>query len=548
MHRHSTHTHDCYPFLNHARSSALHTALQHYARAQGVLLHQEFGVPFVLYEAASGHWLATSANDPFETPLPQLPPETVRALAHDGPAAVRTVAPGDYQLSLVLYEANKPRVLAAARFVGLAATGAQAEGESRWLRQWLDAVGQRMRLTDQLTQRVAVEDPHSQTTSAWGGLVALDQVMRRLRMHKEPVKNFKRIVETAFELVPVQSLICLAPAPTAEPVVQGEQLLSAEECRAVADALATCADFKESEPFFYSRSKNPPWGNRFPAIETLLALPLLEAAPHGWLIAVNKGKARHSVPGSAGAAPAFRSSDAALLLPFVALLRLQCVAGGRYQELKELVVGLARSLTAAIDAKGTYTYGHSERVARIALELGHALQLGADELSDLYLAGLLHDVGKIGVPDDILRKKEPLSLDEFEAIKQHVTIGYAILADLRPIRHLLPGVLHHHEHWDGKGYPEGLEGAKIPFLARILAVADAYDAMSTDRPYRTAMPFAKVEERLRAGAGVQWDPSVIEALLKCRHKIHAIRQRGVGESLRQALDGVLRSKGSTNVL
>jgi HD-GYP domain-containing protein (c-di-GMP phosphodiesterase class II) len=141
-----------------------------------------------------------------------------------------------------------------------------------------------------------------------------------------------------------------------------------------------------------------------------------------------------------------------------------------------------------------------------------------------------------------------LTPEEFEHVKEHVLIGYKILAELRPIRNLLPGVLYHHESYDGTGYPEGLQGEAIPLMARILAVADSYDAMSTSRPYRTAMAYDRVEEILRNGAGTQWDRRVVEAFLRCRQMIHAIRQRGVGESLRFALDGALRSGDNSQAL
>jgi HD-GYP domain-containing protein (c-di-GMP phosphodiesterase class II) len=213
----------------------------------------------------------------------------------------------------------------------------------------------------------------------------------------------------------------------------------------------------------------------------------------------------------------------------------------RHQDLKELLVGLTRSLTAALDAKDRYTFGHSERVARIAVELGREMRLDPDQLGDIYLAGLLHDVGKIGIRDAVLQKTEVLSAEEQEHIQEHVTIGYSILADLRPIRNLLPGVLYHHERFDGKGYPDGLAGEEIPLLARILAVADAYDAMSQSRPYREPLPNREVEERLLAGAGSQWDKQVVDAFCRCRQKIYAIRQRGVGDSLTFAIDRALRS-------
>jgi len=235
-------------------------------------------------------------------------------------------------------------------------------------------------------------------------------------------------------------------------------------------------------------------------------------------------------------------------MPFAGLLEMHSRGANRYQDLKELLVGLTRSLTSALDAKDSYTFGHSERVARIAVELGRELGLSGDEVSDIYLTGLLHDVGKIGIRDAVLSKPGPLTPEEFEHIKQHVVIGYKILADLRPIRNLLPGVLYHHERYDGKGYPDGLEGENIPLLARILAVADGYDAMSTARPYRDPMPCRRVEEILLEGAGTQWDKRVIEAFMRCRQKIHAIRQQGVGESLCQAIDGALRTGDSSMLL
>ena len=270
--------------------------------------------------------------------------------------------------------------------------------------------------------------------------------------------------------------------------------------------------------------------------------PSRTTAPWGGSSQSTKESAASSARFDHGAANrlAFRRGDVALLTPFVGLLQLHVRSSERYQSLKELLVGLTRSLTAALDAKDSYTYGHSERVARIAVELGRELGMQPDELSDIYLAGLLHDVGKIGVRDAVLAKTEPLTPEEFDHIKQHVTTGYAILSDLRPIRNLLPGVLYHHERYDGKGYPDGLAGEDIPLLACILAVADAYDAMSTTRPYRDAMPCRKVEEILLDGGGKQWDQRIIDAFTRCRQKIHTIRQRGVGDSLQAALDGALR--------
>ena len=323
--------------------------------------------------------------------------------------------------------------------------------------------------------------------------------------------------------------------PNAALQMAGEACLPQIDCRNLASFLAKNADLQSAGHLLCNNVQTMPWAAGFPELTALLVFTVSDVEASGWVLALNKK------PLAAGEAPPpFRRGDAALLTPFVALLRLHASASNRYHDLKDLMVGMARSLTAAIDAKDSYTYGHSERVARIGVELGRTLGLEGDDLSDIYLSGLLHDVGKIGIRDAVLRKVDPLTQEEFEHIKQHVTMGYTILADLKPIRNLLPGVLYHHERWDGKGYPDGLAGEAIPQLARILAVADAYDAMSTNRPYREAIPCREVEDRLTKGAGTQWDAKVIDAFLRCRQKIHAIRQRGVGESLRTALDAALR--------
>jgi HD-GYP domain-containing protein (c-di-GMP phosphodiesterase class II) len=210
-----------------------------------------------------------------------------------------------------------------------------------------------------------------------------------------------------------------------------------------------------------------------------------------------------------------------------------------YVDLKELLFGVVRALASAIDAKDPYTRGHSERVARIAVCLGRHLMLGTDELSNLYLAGLLHDVGKIGVEDHVLKKPGPLTPTEYRHVMSHVEIGVSILRELKRLRHVLPGILHHHERFGGGGYPDGVKGEEIPFIARILAVADAFDSMSSDRPYRPRRNPVEVDQILRDGANDQWDPKVIEAALVSWHELCAIQQRGLGESLRVAVNDAL---------
>ncbi len=217
----------------------------------------------------------------------------------------------------------------------------------------------------------------------------------------------------------------------------------------------------------------------------------------------------------------------------------------RHEELSELLAGLTRCLAMTLDAKDTYTYGHSERVARIAVELGRELGLGEDELADLFLAGLLHDVGKIGIKDTVLHKGGPLTGEEQEYLRQHVMIGYWIVSEVKQLHRVLPGVFYHHERWDGRGYPDGLAGEAIPLLARVLAVADAYDAMSHPRSYRAALAPDRVGRILTEGAGRQWDARVVDALFRCRHRLAAIDVDDAGESLRRAVVGTLRTDSAS---
>ena len=389
--------------------------------------------------------------------------------------------------------------------------------------------------------------PKKKAASRWRGLGKCCSVSIArsggLRIHKGADKNRKGILKTAQGFLGVQALAWVPDHSGVAVLIQGDACLAAADFRQLAVMIARSPECRPGKPVTWNQQPTGERSHRFPQVLNLLAFPLFDQQSEGWLIALNK-RSRTSPTDGVITVESFRRSDAAILMPFAALFELQLRGSRRYQELKELMVGLTRSLTATVDAKDSYTYGHSERVARIAVELAQEMGLHADELSDIYLAGLLHDVGKIGIRDDVLCKVGPLKPEEYDHIKQHVVIGYRILADLHPIRNLLPAVLYHHERFDGAGYPEGLVGERIPLLARILAVADSYDAMSTQRRYRDALSPKQVEETLMQGAGSQWDPRVVDAFLRCRDNIHLIRQRGVGESLRRAIDGALRGDES----
>jgi HD-GYP domain-containing protein (c-di-GMP phosphodiesterase class II) len=181
------------------------------------------------------------------------------------------------------------------------------------------------------------------------------------------------------------------------------------------------------------------------------------------------------------------------------------------QENHLLFINSVRMLAAAIDAKDPYTRGHSERVARYSIAIGKNLNLPERDMRNLRVSALLHDVGKIGIDDRILRKPGALSDDEFEVMKQHPAKGAAIMSGAAQLVDVIPGMKYHHEKWGGGGYPESLVGEAIPMQARIVAIADTFDAMTTNRPYQKAMELGYVVEKIKSFAGTRFDPRVVDA-------------------------------------
>jgi putative nucleotidyltransferase with HDIG domain len=182
------------------------------------------------------------------------------------------------------------------------------------------------------------------------------------------------------------------------------------------------------------------------------------------------------------------------------------------EENRELFIGSIRMLAAAIDEKDPYTRGHSGRVAKYSMLIGQELGLTAAELDKLRIAALLHDVGKIGVEDRVLKKPGSLTPEEFGLMKQHTVKGANIMRPVSQLKEMLPGIELHHEHMDGRGYPYGLQGQQIPLMARIIGVADTLDAMTTNRPYQSAMDLEYALDRIRALTGSKFDAVVVTAL------------------------------------
>ena len=282
-----------------------------------------------------------------------------------------------------------------------------------------------------------------------------------------------------------------------------------------------------TEPLVLNRAAtaSPTWF--YPDIRELISVPIREGDHlFGWILALNH-TGSGEVPNSEAE---FGTVEASLMSSVATILGIHGSNISLYQEQAEFFASVVRALTSAIDAKDPYTCGHSDRVARLSVCLARRMGCTDEELDTIYLSGLLHDIGKIGINDSVLRKPGALTEAELEHIKTHPDLGVKILESVKQLDMVLPVVRHHHEAWDGGGYPSGLKSDECPKLARIVAVADSIDAMSSDRPYRKGIPDEKLDKILREGAGRQWDPQVINAVFQVRDEL-----RRIGEAEREPL-------------
>jgi HD-GYP domain-containing protein (c-di-GMP phosphodiesterase class II) len=210
----------------------------------------------------------------------------------------------------------------------------------------------------------------------------------------------------------------------------------------------------------------------------------------------------------------FTRQDAELMEGMTSQIAIALENAKLYKAMNEMFVDSIKSLANAIDAKDPYTNGHSRRVTEYSLRTGRALGLSEEQLEKLEYMAVLHDVGKIGIKDAILNKQAQLDNDEFAVMKSHTLIGAKILEEMKSLKELSTGARYHHEKFDGTGYYERISGENIPFEARIIAVADTYDAMTTDRPYRKGLEHEVAVNELKRCSGTQFDPGVVDAFVK----------------------------------
>jgi HD-GYP domain-containing protein (c-di-GMP phosphodiesterase class II) len=369
------------------------------------------------------------------------------------------------------------------------------------------------------------------TSRAAQGLSILEALFEELQGKKPPARLIHAALAAVAEGTGAEVVFWYPGAEGETLDLVAERPIAAQFCQEFAQQLLKTAKATETNVIW----TRPADATNDPASTPECAV--MVRPDHGskaWIVAFSYRKER-----------LFDRADVQLIRVARRMIAAQSQHSKTVTRLKETLVGLVRCLTRVIDAKDPCTCGHSERVARIGVRIGRQMSLSEKVTNDVYLAGLLHDVGKIGVRDAVLLKAGTLSAEEMAHIQEHVLVGDHIVAEIPQLAHLRLGIRHHHERFDGQGYPDHLAGEDIPLLARILAVADACDAMMSTRRYRAALTPPQIDATMAKLAGVQWDAKIVEAFMACRNDIYPpIYQRGIGDSAYHAIDGVIEADRS----
>jgi putative nucleotidyltransferase with HDIG domain len=425
--------------------------------------------------------------------------------------------------------ASAPQIRRAAESLGLDPAEARQwiERQIRWVPDMLLRMGQLAVNQADVTRRLKSLEQEARElsvhlSSSYEEISLLYRLTQHLKLSNKKAELAGLALEWLGDVLPAESLAIQFSDPQgglddgSQPLLMtlGSYPLSMQD---LADIRAQFDVAPAGRPLIVNTRMTQGADWRWPAVRQMVVAPLSEGdRSFGWLVACNHRRGNE-----------FGTVEAIMLSSVAAILGIHSGNTQLYEDQRELFSGVVRALTSAIDAKDPYTCGHSDRVARVAMRLAEELGCDRRQIDTIYLSGLLHDVGKIGVDDEVLRKPGKLTPAEYDQIKTHAEIGYKILRDIKQLDEVLPVVLHHHEQWDGKGYPRGLAGETIPFLARVVAVADAFDAMGSDRPYRQGMADEKLDSILREGAGTQWDAEVVAAFFRARDAIREIARAQV---------------------
>ena len=363
-----------------------------------------------------------------------------------------------------------------------------------------------------------------QLSDTYEELSLIYQLSSGMKVNRLPGDFFKQACLDVMQVMDVRGMgvalsVDIRGCPP--PALYGRMNLSANMVRRLSDELLAALRIRKSPLLIDRLPQDRSFGWLSDHARQLLAVPLMrQDQVLGCLFALDKEDGD------------FDSVDSKLLASIGNESAIYLENAALFDDVHGLMMGLLHSLTSAVDAKDTYTCGHSERVALLSRHLAQQARLRDADVEQVYMAGLLHDVGKIGVPESVLQKAGRLTPEEFEHMKKHPEIGARILADVKQLKSILPGVMHHHERWDGRGYPHALAGEKIPMMGRIICLADCFDAMTSNRTYRRALPVEVAMCEIRRCSGTQFDPFLAEAFV-----------RSDAESLRELLrDHKIRSK------
>jgi HD-GYP domain-containing protein (c-di-GMP phosphodiesterase class II) len=398
------------------------------------------------------------------------------------------------------------------------------EAIQRQARLLLGSVRDQLRLTGLEHELTSIS---SQLTNTYEELSLIYQISGGMRLSRRPSDFFRQACLDSIDVMGVRAMgVALRDGETLgqSPSLFGPLTLATGKIQRLASELLVWMARRKTSLLINDLKADKQFGWLGDDAQSLLAVPLQRGEQVlGCLYTLEK---EHGD---------FDSVDSKLLNSIANESAIYLENAVLFEDVHGLMMGLLHSLTSAVDAKDAYTCGHSERVAALSKML--AQQAGMEEafVERIYMAGLLHDVGKIGVPEAVLRKPGRLTAEEFEAMKKHPAIGARILEDVKQIKDIIPGVLHHHERYDGRGYPDGLSGQNIPLMGRIICLADCFDAMTSTRTYRKAMPLEVALADIRRCSGTQFDPGLAEAFLSIPMEAmrDMLRQQEVANEIEQ---------------
>ena len=355
-----------------------------------------------------------------------------------------------------------------------------------------------------------VESLSGQLANTYEELSLIYRLSSGMKVNRSAGEFFKQACLDVMDVIDVRGMGFVLRAESLEhrdPVLYGTTSLPPGAVHRLADQLIGHLKVRKSAVVVNDLKRDPAYQWLAAHAQGMLAVPLQrDEQVLGALFAFDK------------AASDFDSVDSKLLTSIANESAIYLQNAMLFEDVRGLMMGLLHSLVSAVDAKDAYTCGHSERVALMARELAQIAGLPMATVERVYMAGLLHDVGKIGVPEAVLQKPGKLTTEEFDLMKQHPEIGARILRDVRQLEDVIPGVLYHHERWDGRGYPSKLPGESIPLMGRIICLADCFDAMTSNRTYRRALPFEVAMMEIKNGSGTQFDPTLADAFIRIGEK------------------------------